>query len=319
MTVLLALENIQNLDEYMTISQTAVDLPGYASSMRMQAGERITVRHALYGNLLPSGNDVARALAEHISGSVPDFVALMNRRAFELGATNARFVNPCGLPGNGQFVTAHCVAIIMQEAIRHPVFVEIIGASHFRLPPTNMYDEARFFANTNRMVNPSEEAYNPSIVGGKTGFTNAAQSTLVSYARRGDHGLIISVLYAPPRGATFNDTASLLEYGFAILEQGEIEVYIQEYIADEVPPYCPVFSYDEFNYYLLPHEEVDFYEPEVVPLHFIGTPRFFSEEVEPDHSLQYEVEQMQIRLLPISIVTIILGMLAVSVYILKKI
>jgi len=143
MTALLVLEYVENLDERIVFSYHALDIPDYASRMWMHEGESISVLEALYGIMLPSGNEVARALAEHVSGSVPAFVERMNERAAELGAVNTHFVNACGLPGDGQHVTAYDVALIMQAAIQHPIFLEIIATPYFELPPTSHYSNAR--------------------------------------------------------------------------------------------------------------------------------------------------------------------------------
>ena len=216
MTALLVLEEVENLSEELVFSEYSVEsLPYYASRMHVAAGDAITVHEALYGLMLPSGNEVANALAEHVSGSVEAFVAMMNRRAAELGATNTRFINPCGLPGYDQHTTAYDIALIMREAINYPVFNEIIATARFEVSPTYSLPYGFTIRNTNRMILADNEYYNPWVVGGKTGFTNAAQHTLVSYARRGEHELIVSVLHAP-RGATFTDTAMLMDYAFAI-------------------------------------------------------------------------------------------------------
>ena len=216
MTALLVLEEINDLQQDIVFSEHAVlSLPIYASRMNMAAGDTITVYEALYGLMLPSGNDVANALAEYVSGDIETFVNLMNRRAAELGALNTRFVNPCGLPGYGQHTTAYDMALIMQEAINHPVFNEIIAAPNFFIPPTENFPEGLTIHNTNLLIQPEGSYYNPWVVGGKTGFTNAAQHTLVSYARQGNHSLIVSVLYAPRR-ATFTDTTALLNYAFSL-------------------------------------------------------------------------------------------------------
>ena len=236
MTALLVLEYVQDLEECVFFSHHAVDIPGYASRMGMLEGESISVLEALYGIMLPSGNEVARALAEHVSGSVPAFVERMNQRAIELGAYYTRFVNPCGLPGYGQYVTAYDVALIMQAAIQYPVFLEIISTAYFELPPTELHEEPRRLRNTNRMVRPDELEFNPHVIGGKTGFTFAAQHTLVSYVRNGEIGLIISVLYAP-LGATFTDTAILMDYVFAMLAEPEPqEIEPQEPEPQEIEP-----------------------------------------------------------------------------------
>jgi D-alanyl-D-alanine carboxypeptidase len=164
--------------------------------------------------MLPSANDIARALAEHVSGSIPEFVALMNQRARELSAYNTTFVNPCGLPGQGQRVTAYDMALIKRAAISLPLYVQLISTAQFELPPTNMYDNARTMRNSNLLVRPENAAFNPRVIGGKTGFTNAAQHTLISYAVFEDREIIISVLHASPRGMIFSDTAALVEFIF---------------------------------------------------------------------------------------------------------
>jgi len=228
MTALLVLEQVEDLEERIIMSENAVTLPHYAGRMGLVEGEDISVLEALYGIMLPSANDIARALAEHVSGSIPEFVTLMNNRAYELGAHNTRFINPCGLPGNGQHVTAYDIALIMQAAIQHPLFVEIISTPYFSLPPTNKYEDARIMRNSNVMVRPSRDEFNPRIIGGKTGFTNAAQHTLVSYAEHDGLEVIISVLYASPRGAIFSDTAALVAYIFDDMPlMVEIEIPIE--------------------------------------------------------------------------------------------
>lgn len=216
MTALLVLENVEDLSETLTISARAANLPSYASRIGMVTGETMTILEALYGIMLPSANEVARALAEHVSGTFEDFVELMNQRLVELGAYHSNFINPCGLPGNGQRVIAYDMALVMREAVRHPVFVEIIQSPHFTIGRTNMYDSPRVIWNTNRMIRRGDSIFTPEIVGGKTGFTFAAQNTLVSYAVRGEFEIIIVTLLAP-RGVTFTDTALLMDIGFDIL------------------------------------------------------------------------------------------------------
>jgi len=236
MTALLVLEYVEDLNESITFSRRAVSIPYYASRVGMLEGESITVMQALYGLLLSSGNEIAWALAEHISDSIPEFVNLMNMRAWELGAFSTRFVNPCGLPGDGQFVTAYDMALIMQAAIQHPVYLDIISTVFYAIPPTQLYDKPRGLVNTNRMIRRGRTEFNPFAVGGKTGFTNAAQHTLVSYARNDSHGLIISVLYAP-LGVTFTDTTALISHVFEMLDAQEVEI---------IEPYIPfVYEYEE--------------------------------------------------------------------------
>jgi D-alanyl-D-alanine carboxypeptidase len=109
----------------------------------------------------------------------------------------------------------------MREAIQNPLFVEIISTPYFELPPSDFFDEPRIMRNSNLMVRPSREEFNPRIIGGKTGFTNAAQHTLVSYAAHNGHEIIISVLFTSPRGAIFSDTAALMDFIFENLPDAQ--------------------------------------------------------------------------------------------------
>jgi len=212
MTALLVLENVQDLSQTLTFSPTAVDLPWYAGHISARAGDTMTVRDALYALMLVSGNEVANALAEHVSGSISGFTADMNTRAAQLGAQNTRFVNPCGLPGANQRTTAYDMALIMREAVQHPVFRAIIATPYGYLPPNESRETTRFMRNTNRLIQYDNPDYNPDVLGGKTGFTNDAQHTLVTYSEFDGRSVIVSVLYVPQRGAIFSDTNTLLEF-----------------------------------------------------------------------------------------------------------
>ncbi|MCL1843316.1 MAG: D-alanyl-D-alanine carboxypeptidase [Defluviitaleaceae bacterium] len=234
MTALLVLEHVEDLSERMVFSENAVYLPYYAGRMGMEAGESMSVLEALYGIMLVSANEIARGLAEFVSGDISEFVELMNRRAHELGAYNTRFINPCGLPGTGQHVTAYDIALIMREAVRHPIFTEIISTPYFYLPVTPNdgeedvqpaeAEEPRLMRNTNVMVRPTRDEFNEYVTGGKTGFTNAARHTLVTYANLNGREVIISVLYAQPRGIIFSDTNALINHMLEIFENPVQEI-----------------------------------------------------------------------------------------------
>ncbi|MCL2200091.1 MAG: D-alanyl-D-alanine carboxypeptidase, partial [Defluviitaleaceae bacterium] len=239
MTALLTIEHVDDLNRRFILSENAVTLPHYAGRLGMLEGESMTALEALYAIMLPSANDVARALAEFIGGDISRFVDMMNARAVALGAYHTRFVNPCGLPGDGQFTTAYDIALIMREAIKHPIFVDIISTPYFTLPPTEYHEDPRLMRNSNVMVRPTRDEFNPRIIGGKTGFTNAAQHTLVSYASYEGQDVIISVLFTAPRGAIFSDTAALVEYIFRNPPEEEAPPPIEE--PEIIPVFAPTF------------------------------------------------------------------------------
>jgi D-alanyl-D-alanine carboxypeptidase len=254
MTALIVLENVNNLDETVIVSERAATLPWYAASMSLRAGDRMTVWEALHGILLPSANEVANALAEHVAGSIEAFIGMMNRRAGELGAVNTNFVNACGLPGEGQHTTAHDMSLIMREAVTHPEFVAIINTEFFDFPPSQRHPQGRTLRNTNRLVRHDDPLYSEWVVGGKTGWIIAARNTLTTYSVQDNRGLIITVLYTEDRAATFEDTIALLSYGFTMLADVPLPMVIQPREHDRnTPPqaanviYLPVTGEEAYN------------------------------------------------------------------------
>jgi D-alanyl-D-alanine carboxypeptidase len=239
MTALLVLEHVTDLGEVVVISENAANLPWYAASMGLRAGDSLTVWEALHGILLPSANEVARALAEHVAGCVGVFVELMNERAWELGAVNTHYVNPCGLPGDGQHITAYDMSLIMRQAIRNPVFVEIINTESFTFPPSQRHPDERTLRNTNRLIRQGDDFYNKLVVGGKTGWIIAARNTLTTYSVQDNRGLIVTVLYTDGSAATFADTISLLSHGFTLLDRMPLPVIVTERTGESVPVSAP--------------------------------------------------------------------------------
>jgi len=215
MTALIVLEQNSDLNERIEFSNRAVfSIPRNSSHIAMDEGETLTILEALYGLMLASANEVSLALAEHTAGSIEEFVDLMNRRAASLGAVDTHFTNPSGLPGVGHVTTAYDMSLIMREAITNPTFVEIISTNRFDIPPTERQPEIRELLNTNRMIRPGQ-FYSEYVVGGKTGWTNDAGNTLVTYAENGERRLIVTILRGEGTGA-FTDTISLLDFGFNI-------------------------------------------------------------------------------------------------------
>ena len=237
MTALLALEQYANrLHEPITFSYNAVySIPRNSSHIAMNEGETLTMENALYGMLLTSANEVSNAIAEHIGDDIISFVTLMTRRAVALGATNTQFRNPSGLHDPDQVTTAYDMAIITREAIRHTKFLEIISTVRYDIPPTERQPNIRSLLNTNQMIQ-SGRHFNESVIGGKTGFTNYAKHTLVTYASQDYRSLIVVTLQSEG-SYLYTDTKSLLNYGFAI-------PYIQEqlFYQNQYAKTVPVFS-----------------------------------------------------------------------------
>jgi len=215
MTALLVLEHVHDLTQRIEFSHNAVfSIPRNSSHIAMDVGETLTVYQALYGLMLSSANEVSIALAEHVSGTVEAFADKMNARAKELGTINTHFVNPSGLPDEGHVTTAYDMALIMREAINHQIFVDIIKTRRFDIPPTERQNYTRELLNTNRLIHPGSY-FNEWVIGSKTGWTSAAQHTLVTYAEHEGRRLIISTLQASS-GGNFRDTLALMSFGFSM-------------------------------------------------------------------------------------------------------
>ncbi|HIS25550.1 MAG TPA: D-alanyl-D-alanine carboxypeptidase [Candidatus Pullilachnospira intestinigallinarum] len=212
MTTLLAIEN-SSLNERVTFSENAIyGIERDSSHIGIRVGEILSMEECLYGMMLESANEVCLAVAEHISGSVDAFVDLMNERAAQLGCTNTHFTNPNGLPDENHYTTAHDMALIAQAAYRLPLFRQICQTQTYVIPKTNMCGEQRWLNNHHKMLPDGIYAYE-GCTGGKTGFTQAALNTLVTFAER-DGRRLVCVSLRTNGAQIYADTASMLDYGF---------------------------------------------------------------------------------------------------------
>ena len=129
MTFIITAENVSNWDETLvTITQNALeglDPDSTVMGLSEHIGEQVSVRDLLYGLMLPSGNDAALALAEHVGGSISAFAEKMNAKAAELGCTGTHFANPHGLFDADHYSTARDMALIAKHAMTIPGFMEI--------------------------------------------------------------------------------------------------------------------------------------------------------------------------------------------------
>jgi D-alanyl-D-alanine carboxypeptidase (penicillin-binding protein 5/6) len=215
MTAIVVLDHVHDLTERIEFCDDAVwSIPRNSSHIYMDVGETLSVNEALHALMLESANEVSVALAIHVAGSVEEFADLMNRRAASIGATNTHFENPSGLPSRGHVTTAYDMALIMREAVRNPIFTDIISTVRFDIPPTERQSEVRHLLNSHQQIR-NGNFFSEYVVGGKTGWTTAAGNTLVTYANNDGRRLIATVLQGEGSG-TYTDTATLLDYGFSL-------------------------------------------------------------------------------------------------------
>lgn len=196
MTAVVVLEHCP-LDMEYTVPPQATKIEG--SSIYLKAGETLTIRDLLYGMLLHSGNDAAVALALACSDSVPEFVALMNLKAQQLGLKNTHFENPNGLDGEQHYSTAADLAQITRYALENDEFRKIVSTKSIRIGN-------RVLTNHNKLLWSVEGA-----IGVKTGYTKAAGRILVSAVERHGRRLIAVTIHD---GNDWCDHAALYDYGF---------------------------------------------------------------------------------------------------------
>jgi len=214
------------LDEEIVFSRRADDTIG--SSAGLLAGERLTVRELLYGLLLPSGNDAAVALAEHLGGRfdppskaadaadpVARFVAEMNRRAKTLGLNDTRFCNPHGLPAEGHQSTAADLLTLAHAALRSPLFREYVRTRQRGCAVTSAAGHTRnvLWKNSNRLL--GIEGYE----GVKTGTTDAAGACLVAYGTRAGQERLVIVLGSASSDARYADSRNLFRWAWQQLRE----------------------------------------------------------------------------------------------------
>ncbi len=182
--------------------------PIYGESLLgLRTGQRISVRDLLYGLILRSGNDAAHDLALAAAGSLPRFVAQMNRHAAALGLADTHYANPVGLDQRGNYSSARDLATLTQHLLRIPAFAKIADSRSATLrsvrPP-------RRISTINELLLDA-----PWVTGVKTGHTFDAAYCLVGSGRRKGVELISVALGAPSDEARFSDNLELLEYGFS--------------------------------------------------------------------------------------------------------
>ncbi|MBP2661300.1 MAG: Serine-type D-Ala-D-Ala carboxypeptidase [Firmicutes bacterium] len=218
LTAIIAIES-GRLDEEVKVSARAANTAG--SSMHLSTGQLISMRELVIGLLLRSGNDAAVAIAEHLAGSVENFVMLMNDKAQSLDAANSHFVNPHGLTAVNHYSTAFDLAWIARYALTNPTFSMIVNTKETNIEWLDRKgkEHDQSLKNTNKLLWLLEEAD-----GVKTGTTNQAGPCLISSATRGNQKLIAVVLHDHSR---WYDSMQLLKYGFdAFADYEHVTVYV---------------------------------------------------------------------------------------------
>jgi D-alanyl-D-alanine carboxypeptidase len=179
------------------------------SSMHLRAGEKVSAHDMLYALMLRSANDGAVAVARHISGSVAGFAKLMNERAKELGCTETNFENPNGLNNRRHVTSAHDLALIAREAMKHEAFREVVRSVRYRIS-RSMNQKDVWMVSKNKLLR-----HDKTVDGVKTGWTVPAGHCYVGSAFRKGVRLITVVLHSNGWQA---DDEALVNWGYENFE-----------------------------------------------------------------------------------------------------
>lgn len=244
MTAMLAIQHLEP-EQVLTVSQTAVNaVPRTSSHISLQAGERLTVRDALYAIGMESANDAANVLAEAVSGSLEAFAEEMTRQAQTLGAMNTHFANANGLPDSQHFTTAYDMALITAAALKQEGLATYFSTVNYTFPATNL-SPARSFSNKDRLL-PGGQYYYEGVLMAKTGWTSSAQGTFAAVVKQGDTTLVAITLKSPLLEDKYKDTHKLMDYGFthysAVKVSGE-QVTAQLSLGEYTPVKGQKFTY----------------------------------------------------------------------------
>lgn len=227
-TALVVLQNCKDLNQTVTVSQSALDsLKGTGSSLSgLKVGEEMSVLNMLHCMLIPSGNDAATVLAEFIGGTQEKFVAMMNSCVKALGCKNTHYSNPHGLDSDTHYSTAEDVAIIAKEALKYNEFKKIVCLPKYTMPATNKNNE-RTLTNTNSTIVKSYLTYYRDFIKGiKTGHTDNSGYCLASYATQNGYNYLAVAMGGDYRNSdedegdenqAFMDSIRMYEWAFSNL------------------------------------------------------------------------------------------------------
>lgn len=245
MTALVALENYE-LDETVKFTWDDIGFLEYGDAhIGIKEDEELSMEDALYGMLLASANEVSHGIGSHMEGGFDVFLQKMNEKAQELGCTNSHWMNANGLHDEEHYTSARDMAVISAAAFQYDKFREIINTYQHIIPATNITAEQRYVHQNHKMIRDWDSRYYEYCVGGKTGYTDQALTTLVTFATKEDVNLVAVVLRTHGGGNNaYADTKSMLEYAFHNFSKVEIT---NEMIANE-----NVDSFEEGAYVMIP-------------------------------------------------------------------
>lgn len=224
LTAILVVENCDLEDEAVASKEAILAVPSGYTAANIQIGERLEVKDLLNVLLIPSANDAANVLAEHVGGTMENFAQMMNEKAKELGCTGSNFVNANGVYNKNHYTTARDLAIIGKYAMKFDTIRQIVVQTKCELPSTDKYTKNdRIFTTTNELLiekatGKANNYYYPYCTGLKTGYTSQSGNTFIATASKDNVNLILVLLNGrtTSKGLSqrYLDSIKLFDYGF---------------------------------------------------------------------------------------------------------
>lgn len=256
MTALVAIDNIKDFDEKVTITSDMLRfLDEYnAYVIGLKVNQKVTYNDLLYGTLLPSGADCARALAVSIAGSEEEFVKMMNDKAKELGLDNTYYQNSIGLDQNRHYSTTDEVAKLLIEALKNKKFKEVFTTKSYVLSDKSMTLYSSLVSNA--------KTYGLDInyfEGAKTGYTLDAGKCLASVALDSENNIeyLLVTIYAPidsSRAYNIEDAINTYDYYFEnykyhnLVDKGDLILTLPTKYGKESE--VNIYASEDIKYYL---------------------------------------------------------------------
>ena len=231
MTVIVAIENLDDLDQEITLTQEMFQglYEQDATQAGFQPGETVRAIDLLYGAMLPSGAECCIALADTVGGSRDGFVELMNKKAQRIGMNGTHFCDTTGLHDPDHYSTVRDIAVLLRYALRNDTFREIIESPRHSTGVTNIHPSGITYYSTmfKNLSDPSVTG--GKILGGKTGYTSEAGNTLVTAAEKNGTTYITVTMKAADLAVASTDSTALFNYGYqnftkAQVNGGEVSV-----------------------------------------------------------------------------------------------
>lgn len=220
MTAIVAIENIDNYDEKVLVTYDMLKDVTYDLSVAgFKKGETLTYNDLLYGTLLKSGADATNILAISISGSIDNFVKLMNDKAKKLGMNNTNFSNTIGIEGLNHYSSARDIATLLKYCLNNEKFIEVFKSKNY-VSTNGEHDMNGPLSK----ITDKEEFNLTYIKGAKTGYTSKAGLCLASIATYNDVDYLLVTIGADYENKTehIDDTKEIYEYFFNNYEYKEI-------------------------------------------------------------------------------------------------